>query len=107
MSLSADQRDPLARVILFIFPATGKESPLRQGVLFAILGEYTKCFDEDAKWCFYCMLEEGIMRTGWICERVGVAMEKLVEMGDKLMKGLWERISEGEINGRGRDELVL
>jgi hypothetical protein len=53
------------------------------------------------------MLEEGIMRTGWICERVGVAMEKLVEMGDKLMKGLWERISEGEINGGGRDELVL
>ena len=107
MSLSTDQRDSLARIILVIFSATGKESPLRQGVLFGILGEYTKCFDEDAKWRFYCMLEEGIMRTGWICERVGVAMERLVEMGDTLMKGLWERISEGEINGRGRDELGL
>lgn len=104
MSLSVDQRDHIARVILVIFSTTGKESPLRQGVLFGILGEYTKSFDEDAKWCFYCMLEDGIMRTGWICERVGVEMERLVEMGDNLMKGLWERISEGEINGGGIDE---
>jgi hypothetical protein len=46
------------------------------------------------KRCLYGMLEEGIQRTGWICQRVGVEMERLVETGDDLIKGLWERISE-------------
>lgn len=89
---AGEYKDILSRGLLVIFSVTERSSPLRQILMQCLVTKYISCHDEEIRWWLYWMLEEGVVKSGWICDTVGRELEKLVEMGDVLMGKLWERI---------------
>lgn len=97
MSLAGENRDILARGLLVIFSVTARDCPLRQALIYWLIREYRSRKDEEEdgmRWCMWCMLEEGVEKTRWVCQAAGVEMERLVERGDEQVRKIWEKISK-------------